>query len=138
MPEQKKTSGKAVGVTGGGGVGLFLIKLASFITDPTWKDLYIASIPMVSILLSEVFTFAWTIYAVDPQEIKLKRRLKALKNQAEAVLNAPSSPVSPEMREKAQARYDVICGIEMGIYPLSIVNTLDGKVSPTAQTPDVK
>lgn len=40
MPEQKKTSGKAVGVTGGGGVGLFLIKLASFITDPTWKDLY--------------------------------------------------------------------------------------------------
>lgn len=54
MPEQKKTSGKAVGVTGGGGVGLFLIKLASFITDPTWKDLYIASIPMVSILLSEV------------------------------------------------------------------------------------
>lgn len=138
MPEQKKTSGKAVGVTGGGGVGLFLIKLASFITDPTWKDLYIASIPMVSILLSEVFTFAWTIYAVDPQEIKLKRRLKALKKQAEAVLNAPSSPVSPEMREKAQARYDVICGIEMGIYPLSIVNTLDGKVSPTAQTPDVK
>ena len=126
----KKTSGKAVGVTGGGGVGLFLIKLASFITDPTWKDLYIASIPMVSILLSEVFTFAWTIYAVDPQEIKLKRRLKALKKQAEAVLNAPSSPVSPEMREKAQARYDVICGIEMGIYPLSIVNTLDGKVSP--------
>ena len=94
---------------------------------------------MVSILLSEVFTFAWTIYAVDPQEIKLKRRLKALKKQAEAVfLNAPSSPVSPEMREKAQARYDVICGIEMGIYPLSIVNTLDGKVSPTAQTPDVK
>lgn len=37
MPEQKKTSGKAVGVTGGGGVGLFLIKLASFITDPHGK-----------------------------------------------------------------------------------------------------
>lgn len=93
---------------------------------------------MVSILLSEVFTFAWTIYAVDPQEIKLKRRLKALKKQAEAVLNAPSPPVSPEMREKAQARYDVICGIEMGIYPLSIVNTLDGKTSPAAQTQDVE
>jgi len=125
MPEQKKTSGKAVGVTGGGGVGLFLIKLSGFIADPVWKDLYIAAIPLVSILLSEAFTFAWTIYAIDPQEIRLKRRLKALKKQTEAVLNS-TSPMSTEMREKAQERYDVMCGIEMGIYPLSIIDSLHG------------
>ncbi|MBD8116848.1 hypothetical protein IFR07_08050 [Pantoea agglomerans] len=138
MPEEKKTSGKAVGVTGGGGVGLFLIKLAGFVSDPTLKDLFIASIPMISILLSEVFTFAWTIYAIDPQEVRLKRRLKELKKQAEAVLNATSPPVSQDMRNKAQDRYDVICGIEMGIYPLSVINTLDGKAVSAASTEDAE
>ncbi|CAI2535564.1 Uncharacterised protein [Serratia liquefaciens] len=137
MSEQKKTSGKAVGVTGGGGVGLFLIKLAVFIKDETWRELYIAAIPLVSILLGEAFTFAWTIYAIDPQEVRLRRRLKCLKKQVKSVLDDTESPISQEMRDKAQARYDVICGIEMGLYPLSIVDTLNDKAALAPQQRDV-
>ncbi|MBO1109402.1 hypothetical protein [Plesiomonas shigelloides] len=132
MPDDKKGGGKALGITGGGGAGVFLLKFAGLISDPTLRDLYISAIPIVSVLLSEVFTLAWVIYGFDPKELRVKRRLKKLKRQAEAVLKS-DPPVSQDIKEKAQARYDVICQIEMGILPFSVLEAPSSRSEPQAQ-----
>ncbi|WP_338860073.1 hypothetical protein [Xenorhabdus griffiniae] len=129
MSEQKKASSKLLSVAGGGGIGMFLMKLPLFSSNPVLRDAYMAAVPLISIALSELFSFAWTIFAIDPHEVRLRRKLRHIKVQLKSNLDDESNSMSPDMRLKAQKRYDTICGIEMGIYPLSIISDLDGVAS---------
>ncbi|MEN4168421.1 hypothetical protein [Serratia marcescens] len=135
MSEQKAGSGKAVALTGGGGIGIFLIKLCALIQDPTYRDVCIASVPVVSVLLTELFSFTWVIYALDPKQIRLQRELKRIKKQVQESLSDEN--LSAEMREKAQARYDVIKGIEMGIYPITFLDTGTPSATSSPKQPDL-
>ena len=119
MAEDSKAGGsRAVGIAGGGGVGMFLTQLAPLIMDETKRNIYIAAIPFFALLLGEIFTFLTKLVSLDADKIRLRIRLKFLKFKLWRGKSDKS--VSSELRALAQQRYDIIKGIEMGVYDIDM------------------
>ncbi|EBG0543872.1 hypothetical protein FIG92_17470 [Salmonella enterica subsp. enterica] len=119
MAEDSKVNGsRAVGIAGGGGVGMFLTQLAPLIVDETKRNIYIAAIPFFALLLGEIFTFLTKLVSLDADKIRVRIRLKFLKFKLWRGKSDMS--VSEELRTLAKKRYDIIKGIEMGVYDIDM------------------
>ncbi|MEO3344534.1 hypothetical protein [Enterobacter cloacae] len=117
MAEDSKLGGsRAVGIAGGGGVGMFLTQLAPLIVDETKRNIYIAAIPFFALILGEIFTFLTKLVSLDAEKIRVRIRLKFLKFKLWRGKNDQS--VSQELRDLAEKRYNIIKGIEMGVYDI--------------------
>lgn len=123
MAEEEKPSGsKLVGIAGGGGVGAFLIKFAVLVSDPFMRDLYLSSVPFFSLILGHIFTFLSAVVSVDASATQTMFRLKFLKWKL--YWGMKNLKASPQIRELARQRYDVIIGIEMGVYSITSLSEL--------------
>lgn len=119
MADENKSGGKrAIGIAGGGGVGAFLTQLAPLIIDETKRNIYIAAVPFFSLIIGEIFTFLAKLVSLDADKIRLMIRLKFLKFKLWRGKNDLS--ISPELRELADQRYNIIKGIEMGVYDIDM------------------
>lgn len=115
--ESSSATAKAVGITGGGGVGTMLVSFAELIPDESYKRAAQSMIPIISIMLTTVFTFAWELLRIDPAEFKVRKKLTKMKKLLIKTINDPLA--SNATKEKANERYQVILSIEAGILPLS-------------------
>jgi len=119
MAEDSKVEGsRAVGIAGGSGVGMFLTQLAPLIIDETKRNIYIAAIPFFALLLGEIFTFLTKLVSLDADKIRVRIRLKFLKFKLWR--GKTDKSVSAELRALAEKRYNIIKGIEMGVYDIDM------------------
>ncbi|WP_052059351.1 hypothetical protein [Pantoea rwandensis] len=114
--EEKKEGNRAVGVLGGGGLGTFILHFAPMFKDEAKREIFIAAVPFISVLLSEIFTFITALVSLDAQSVRLRIRLKFLKWRL--YWGKKNKSVSQDIRDIAQRRYDVIVAFEMGVYTL--------------------
>ncbi|EOE5507780.1 hypothetical protein ACKJUJ_003177 [Cronobacter sakazakii] len=130
--EEKKEGSRAVGVLGGGGLGTFILHFAPMFKNETYREIFIAAVPFISVVLSEIFTFFSALVSLDAQSVRLRIRLKFLKWRLYWAKKNKS--VSSEIRDLAQRRYDVIVAFEMGVYTLGYLKEVLDQ-SPTAIPP---
>ncbi|MDC9612324.1 hypothetical protein PSI19_00160 [Xenorhabdus khoisanae] len=107
------TGNKAIGVAGGSGAGVFLLQFAEMISAD-YRNMYIASVPFVAIILSELFTFVTALITLDPQKLRFKIWLFFNKRRLRRAINGGS--LNSEMLAKAQTRYSICVGIDAGLY----------------------
>ncbi|ENG4184580.1 hypothetical protein [Providencia sp. PROV020] len=124
----KKDGNKAVGIAGGSGVGAILIQLAEMVNSD-YRNIYIACVPFIAVLLSEFFTFITALVSLDPKMLRIKIRLKIIKWK---LYWGMRKDIKPELKELARQRYDTIIGIEMGVY------SLDDFFNTIPKPPDAK
>ncbi|WP_210517592.1 hypothetical protein [Pantoea ananatis] len=130
--EEKKEGNRTVGVLGGGGLGTFILHFAPMFKDPDNREIFIAAVPFISVLLSEIFTFITALVSLDAKSVRLRIRLKFLKWRL--YWTRKNRAVSQEIRDLAQSRYDVIVAFEMGVYNLDYLTQTLAK-PPTATPP---
>ena len=97
---------------------MFLTQLAPLIVDETKRNIYIAAIPFFALLLGEIFTFLTKLVSLDADKIRVRIRLKFLKFKLWRGKSDMS--VSEELRTLAEKRYNIIKGIEMGVYDIDM------------------
>lgn len=107
------TGNKAIGVAGGSGAGAFLLQFAEMLS-PDYKNIYIASIPFIAIMLSELFTFVTALIALDPQRLRFKVWLFFNKRKLGKAIK--SGDLNPAMLEQAKTRHSICVGIKAGLY----------------------
>ncbi|MDC9591689.1 hypothetical protein PSI23_21005 [Xenorhabdus sp. XENO-10] len=114
MAETKnKKSSRLVGITGGGGLGTILIQMAGMINDPTMKNIYLSAVPFFSLLLGGIFTFIAETCSLDANYIRKRIELKFTKwVLRRGIKTAPTD----DLRSLAEQRYNIILGIEIGVY----------------------
>ncbi len=134
--DAKAQSGsRAIGMAGGGGFGVFLTQLAPMFADETYRNIYLAAIPFFSVLLAEVFTFITKLVSLDANRIRLICRLKVLK--LKLYFGKDNLKISSELRAIAQQRYDIIKGIEMGIYSIDDYFNTQPKIPACSVPPEL-
>ncbi|EJD6367744.1 hypothetical protein M0H72_RS02695 [Providencia rettgeri] len=114
--QNKSTGGKAIGIAGGGGAGAIIIQLIEVIgVNPEYKNIYIALVPAISVILSEFFSFIVVLISLDPNKLRFRIWLKITKWR---LWWGMRKKISPELKELAESRYNICVGIEMGIYKM--------------------
>ncbi|MEX9929495.1 hypothetical protein AB7W91_21040 [Providencia rettgeri] len=112
--DQNKGAGsKAVGMAGGGGAGVFLMQLADMI-NADYRNLYIATVPIIAVMLSELFTFISALVSLEPQKLRFNIWLFFNKRRLKKAIDSGKLP--PQLLKQAEARYGVCIGINAGIY----------------------
>ncbi|MEQ5327020.1 hypothetical protein [Proteus sp. fly-1008] len=111
--QNKGTGSKAVGIAGGGGAGAILMHLADMI-NADYRNLYIAVVPVIAVMLSELFTFISALVSLEPQRLRFNIWLFFNKRRLKKAINNGNLP--PELLEQAEIRYGICMGIEAGIY----------------------
>ncbi|EMJ7518895.1 hypothetical protein RGL88_000377 [Providencia rettgeri] len=132
--QNKSTGGKAIGIAGGGGAGAIIIQLIEVIgVNPEYKNIYIALVPAISVILSEFFSFIVILISLDPNKLRFRIWLKITKWRLWCGMR---KKISPELKELAESRYNICVGIEMGIYKMEDYwNSAPSPSSSPAQTP---
>ncbi|WP_272515454.1 hypothetical protein [Providencia sp. PROV214] len=132
--QNKSTGGKAIGIAGGGGAGAIIIQLIEVIgVNPEYKNIYIALVPAISVILSEFFSFIVILISLDPNKLRFRIWLKITKWR---LWWGMRKKISTELKELAESRYNICVGIEMGIYKMEDYwNSAPAPSSSPAQTP---